>query len=155
MSRNKILVYGYGNPGRQDDGLGAALVEKLNRDNMTGVVTDVNYQLNLEDALSLTGKSHVIFVDAAIELDEPFTFSEIEPAREVCFTTHAMTPQSLLAVHKELYNNNIKAYILAIRGYNWDLKEELTREAGKNLEKAYAYIKNFIKTVENKKNAKL
>ena len=25
----KILIYGYGNPGRQDDGLGTMLVERL------------------------------------------------------------------------------------------------------------------------------
>lgn len=146
----KILVYGYGNPGRQDDGLGAALVGRLEHESIPGVETDTNYQLNLEDALSMWGKSHVIFVDASIDVDEPFAFNEVEPAHEIRFTTHAMSPQSLLAVHKELYHNEVKAYVLAIRGYGWELAEELTPEAGKNLEKAFVYIKNFINRIINK-----
>ena len=47
----KILVYGYGNPGRQDDGLGIFLAEEVEKRNLLSVTVDTNYQLNAEDAL--------------------------------------------------------------------------------------------------------
>ncbi len=67
----KILVYGYGNPGRQDDGLGIELAEEIDRwcseSGITNVQTDTNYQLNLEDAAGIAQYDVVIFADASRE----------------------------------------------------------------------------------------
>ena len=87
-----ILVYGYGNPGRQDDGLGPALVGMLERERIPGVVTDCNYQLQIEDAVAVSESDAVIFVDASCAGGEPFTFGELEPSNEITFTTHTMSP---------------------------------------------------------------
>ena len=49
----RVLVLGYGNPGREDDGLGpafAAEIGQLGRQNVTIVN---NYQLMIEDALAV------------------------------------------------------------------------------------------------------
>jgi len=48
-----ILVYGYGNPGRGDDGLGPALVEALELLGATGLDCESDYQLAIEDAACL------------------------------------------------------------------------------------------------------
>ena len=46
----KVLVYGYGNPGRQDDALGNEMIEKIKewatKNHFTNIETESNYQLN-------------------------------------------------------------------------------------------------------------
>jgi hypothetical protein len=63
-----VLVYGYGNPGRGDDGLGIALADAIERRALPGVTVQRNYQLNLEDALLLTEFEATVFVDASRDL---------------------------------------------------------------------------------------
>src|SRR5450432_1649313 len=46
----RILVIGYGNPGREDDGLGPAAAAEIERLGRPGVSVRGNYQLVLEDA---------------------------------------------------------------------------------------------------------
>ena len=66
-----VLIYGYGNPGRQDDGLGNEFVEIMEKwiadEGIKNVFTDSNYQLNIEDADTISSKDIVVFVDATIE----------------------------------------------------------------------------------------
>ncbi len=147
--QNRILVYGYGNPGRQDDGLGPALVERLEGERLPGVATDSNYQLQIEDAVAVAESGTVIFVDAAVNGDEPFTFTELEPANEITFTTHTVSPGSILALCHELYRKSVRAYVLAIRGYGWEFVEELTPAAEKNLEEAYRFLVDRITDIMN------
>jgi hydrogenase maturation protease len=139
-----ILVYGYGNPGRQDDGLGPALVVRLEDDRIPGVVTDTNYQLQIEDAVAVSESDTVIFVDATESGDAPFTFTELEPSVEIAFTTHTVSPGSVLALCQDMYRKKVRAYVLAIRGYGWEFMEKLTPVAEKNLEEAYQFLKKKI-----------
>jgi len=141
---HKILVYGYGNPGRQDDGLGPALVERLEDERIPGVATDTNYQLQIEDAVAVSESDTVIFVDATESGDVPFTFTELEPSDEIAFTTHTVSPGSVLALCQDMYRKKVRAYVLAIRGYGWEFAEKLTPVAEKNLEDAYRFLKNKI-----------
>jgi hydrogenase maturation protease len=145
--RNRILVYGYGNPGRQDDGLGPALVERLEGEHVPGVATDSNYQLQVEDALAVSESDTVIFVDAAVAGEGPFTFTELEPANEITFTTHSVSPGSVLALCHEMYDTTVRAYVLAIRGYQWEFVEELSPDAQKNLEQAYCFLMGKISDI--------
>ncbi|MBN1498397.1 MAG: hydrogenase maturation protease [Spirochaetes bacterium] len=145
--RNRVLVYGYGNPGRQDDGLGPALAALIERERLAGVVTDSNYQLQVEDALAVSESDTVIFVDAAVSGEEPFSFTELEPANEITFTTHSVSPASVLALCHEMYGIAARAYVLAIRGYGWEFMEKLTPVAEKNLEQAYQFLKDKISDI--------
>jgi len=147
LDKKDILIYGFGNPGRQDDGLGPALVGKLESDNNFKADTDSNYQLNIEDAYEISRYKGVIFVDASMDCEESFSFYEIEPASEITFTTHEMSPQSVMALCEDLYPNKVKAFILEIRGYEWEFKEGLSTEAKNNLEKALNFLKNNIDNI--------
>lgn len=147
MIRNKILIYGYGNPGRQDDGLGPALIERLGEDGIPGVATDSNYQLQVEDALAVSESQMVIFVDAAASGEEPFTFIELEPSKEITFTSHSVSPGSVLALCHDIYRKKVKAFMLGIRGYGWEFVEELTPEARNNLDQAYRFLRKKIEAI--------
>jgi hydrogenase maturation protease len=143
----RILVYGFGNPGRQDDGLGPALVGMVEEERLPGITTDCNYQLQIEDAVAVSEHDAVIFVDASCVGEEPFTFTELEPSNDITFTTHTMSPASVLALCHELYSKSVRAYLLAIRGYEWEPVEGLSPMAGKNLDLACRFIKSRIREV--------
>ncbi len=140
----KFLLYGYGNPGRQDDGLGIALVDLVEQKRMHGVDCDRNYQLNIEDALKIADYEAVIFVDASLDARSPYEFSRIAGSHEIAFTTHAMSAQSIIALCEELYNKSPRAYMLAIRGYEWEAAEGLSPQAASNLEKAYELVSMLL-----------
>jgi hydrogenase maturation protease len=147
LKENKIYIYGFGNPGRQDDGLGPAIIDRLQQDNIAGIITDSNYQLNIEDAHNISGSDIVIFVDASIDAEEPFSFKKIEASNEITFTTHSMPPESVLALSKKIYAKDIEAYILAIRGYRWGFNKEFSPKAVKNFNAAYAFLIHKIKEI--------
>ena len=148
MTNDKILVYGIGNPGRQDDGLGPALIEMLGSAGLAGVDLDSNYQLNIEDALALSTHGTVIFVDASETADEPFSFLALESSRDIAFTTHELSPAAVLALCEELYGKPPLAWTLAIRGYSWDLGEGLSPRADINLSAALAFMVAWLKERE-------
>jgi hydrogenase maturation protease len=144
VSAGRILVYGYGNPGRQDDGLGSACIALLESDGIPGVDTDCNYQLNIEDAANIADYQMVIFVDASTSGEGPYSFYEIGPSEEIAFTTHSMSPRSVLALCHEIYGRNVSAHMLEIRGYGWDFTEGLTPEAERNLQEAFRSLKEIL-----------
>ena len=148
-SARPILVYGYGNPGRQDDGLGVELVAQLEAwakaEQISGLVFDSNYQLNAEDALAAAESGQVVFVDAAKEGQAPFEFRLLAPKSKITFSTHAMSPESVLALAAELYDARPPAWMLAIRGYKWAPNESPTSAALANLAAACAYLQEWLK----------
>ncbi len=148
MKQEKILIYGYGNPGRQDDGLGNAFIERIDQwikdQKLSNVFTDSNYQLNIEDASNISDKDVVIFVDASLEERDGFHITRVIPSPKVDFTMHAVTPNFVLNLCQEIYNKIPDAYLLHLKGYEWEMKEELTKGARENLENALEYIKKII-----------
>lgn len=151
MKAQSIYVYGFGNPGRQDDGLGPMIIDKLEKENIEGITTDSNYQLNIEDADNIAGSDFVIFVDASIDGDEPFSFRKIEPSAEITFTTHSMSPESVIALCGDIHGRIPDAYVLAIRGYEWEMFEGLSEKAISNFDAAYNYLVMRINDMLNMK----
>ena len=72
--RETVLLLGYGNPGRLDDGLGPALAARVEALALPGVTVQADYQLCLEDAEAAARHDVVIFADAAASGAEPFSF---------------------------------------------------------------------------------
>lgn len=145
----KTLVYGYGNPGRQDDGLGPALVEKIQawikENGIEGIETDSNYQLNIEDAHEISEKDIVIFADASIEDIDDFILTKVSPSdSQIEFTMHAVSCAFVLDLCQKIYNSYPETYLLHIKGHEWDFKEGFSKEAQENLEKAFCFLKDHI-----------
>ena len=145
----KILIYGYGNPGRQDDGLGKALIdiaemwaEEMKLEHLT---LDTNYLLQVEDVLLMRDKDLVIFVDASMEEHvRDYHFEEVEPDSKATFTMHSVSPGYILALYQKLFGEHPPSFLLHIKGYRWELGESITPEAEQNLEQAWVAIKKII-----------
>lgn len=144
-----ILIYGYGNPGRQDDGLGPALIAELESwataEGIPGLAFDSNYQLNAEDALTISSHNIVVFADATEIATDRFAFRRLVPQATIAFSTHAMTPESVLALCAELYGVQPAAWILTIRGHGWEPNAAPTAAAQANLAAALDFLKPWLK----------
>lgn len=148
----KILVYGYGNPGRQDDCLANALVEKaqqwVEKNNISNVEFDSNYQLNIEDAEQISHYDKVIFADASTEAIDDFYLSKVEPSdAKVEFSMHAVSPSYVVDLCNKMYGATPETYLLHIKGYEWDFMSPMTEKAERNLEGAFAFLKYKIITL--------
>ena len=144
--RSKILLIGYGNPGRLDDGLGPACARRLSALDLPGVTIDANYQLNVEDATAVAEHDIVIFADAAVGGKEPFGLYELRPAREWSFTTHSVEPATVLAMAHEMFSSSTRGYALGIRGYEFnEFGERISPPAQANLEAAVAFLAQAIR----------
>jgi hydrogenase maturation protease len=140
-------VIGFGNPGRRDDGLGAAAVERLKARRLRNVSCDADYQLNIEDALAVSGRDVVVFVDAARNLRKPYAFARVKAAESFPPMSHALGPEAVLAIAAELYGRTPQSWILAIRGHRWTIGEGLSDKAEKNLALALDFLEEFLREV--------
>lgn len=131
---DKTLWIGIGNSGRQDDGLGWAFLDKANHTELPGQ-KEYRYQLQIEDADLIRRFDQIIFVDATKEeLPHGFVMHRIGQGEEVAFTTHALSPESVLALCRDVYGRMPKAWILAISGRKWNIGEGLSQVAEENLQ---------------------
>lgn len=149
---SKLLLYGYGNPGRQDDGLGIALAEKIDlwaRERFPGKVeVDTNYQLNIEDAEKISHYQMVVFADASQENIESFTFTPVTPSKATIeFTMHAMSPSYIVHLCRDLFQKQPDCFLLHIRGYEWEMKEGLSEDAKINLQSSLQFLERKIEAV--------
>ncbi|CAK8721382.1 Hydrogenase maturation protease [Candidatus Electronema halotolerans] len=145
MKPASILIYGFGNPGREDDGAGVALAEQVRAAALPGVTVDSNYQLNIEDALLLREHDLVVFADASRNAVGQFRFSRLEPAASVSFTTHAMPPESVLALCLQLYQTVPPVYLLEIGGAAYNLREGLSAAGVENTAAAGTFVLELLR----------
>ncbi len=142
-----MLVIGYGNPGRLDDGLGPALAEKIAACRVPGVTVDSDYQLTVEDAVTLAGHDVVVFADADVAGPAPFYFKEIRPAAHITFSSHSIGPASLVGLAEDLFGKTPKAFVLGIRGYEFnEFGEQLSAAAISNLNEAVIFLEETLQT---------
>lgn len=136
------LIYGIGNVGREDDGLGWAFVDWIEENKLCLEAELVrNYQLHLEDADLISHKKRVLFIDATKKEEiKKFKLSKVEAKMDVTFTSHAISVPSVLAISTQCFDSAPEVYLLEIKGYAWELKIGLTPHAKKNLEEVIGIL---------------
>jgi len=141
----RLLVLGWGNPSRGDDALGPELVRRLEalaleRSEWRDYEFLTDFQLNPEHAMDLAQRDLVLFADASVEAQAPFSFSRLQPVQDRSFTSHALSPSAVLAVYHQVYGSEPPdAYLLAIRGETFELGEPMSAAARRHLEAALAH----------------
>ncbi|BBX47551.1 hydrogenase maturation protease [Mycobacterium cookii] len=136
------LIYGIGNDGRQDDGLGWAFIDRLEQIHpRPRARLRRTYQLSLEDADLISRYTRVLFVDATKDPGvESFNLSLPEPRLDFSFTSHALSVPAILATTQQCFEHLPEAYLLAIRGYEWELQLGLTSPAQHNLSRSLEFL---------------
>jgi len=143
----KILLIGFGNPARADDGLGPALAEEIESKNIPDVTVESDYQLTIEDSAQVARHDIVIFADASVNCGEPFCFEPLKAKRSDSFSSHSAEPAEVMALAENLFKSKAKGFTFAIRGYEFNkFNEKLTEKANSNLQKAVGFLEDMLKT---------
>ena len=143
----KILIIGFGNPGRVDDGIGPACIKRLEQLDLdrNQITLDSDYQLTLETSQDIANHQEIIFIDASVVGDKAFLFEPIPTGINESFSTHDISPSALMQLTNCLYKKTPKASMLAIRGYEFNqFGEYLSDKAQINLNAGINFLKNYI-----------
>jgi hydrogenase maturation protease len=151
MAVKPVLVFGYGNVSRGDDALAPLLIERLQNEQVTSAcghpikyLTD--YQIQIEHILDMQGCERVLLIDAHQSLQRPFQFYQVSAKLETSYTTHGMTPSTLLHTYETTLRMSAPlTCVLAIQGEAFNLGEPLSTVAGSNLLSAYKYCMEIFK----------
>jgi hydrogenase maturation protease len=140
---NRLIAYG--NPARGDDGLGPAFAKWAAGAGFAGLSVRERFQLSVDDALWISDAARVVFVDAAIDGAAPFRFRRAHPDARHPLSTHAASPETVLALAETLYGAAPEAHVLEIAGHAFgDIREGLSPEAKANLDAAKAFFKGWM-----------
>lgn len=138
----RTLVIGIGNSGRQDDGLGWVFLEKIEQKMPDLCDFEYRYQLQIEDAELISHYERVLFVDA--DLNQHQRGFEIQPVQALAgngFTSHELSPGTVLYLCEKIYKRCPDCLVLAISGNSFDLEIGLTTLGKINLESALIFFK--------------
>lgn len=151
-----LLVFGWGNRSRGDDALGPLFVERLQlmaeAAGLAGLEFLDDYQLQVEHALDLVDRDRVLFVDASLSCTAPFDVTPVHAARDVTFTTHAISPPSVLQAYREIIGAEPPdCTLLAIRGRRFELGQPPGFEALEHLERALPWAMSWLTAAHSPK----
>lgn len=125
-----LLIIGYGNPLRGDDGVGWHVVEALDSHLPAASMVTV-HQLTPEWSDTISRAGRVIFVDAALG-DSPGKV-EVFPlyASPTQTGSHETTPGALLGMAGDLFGRCPPAFMVTIVGASFELSEALSAPVAK------------------------
>ncbi|MDD2919024.1 hydrogenase maturation protease [Rhodoferax sp.] len=144
-----LLVLAWGNLSRGDDALGPLCLAALRAQLPDALQDQVefleDYQLQIEHALDLIGRQRVLFIDASLTCPAPFQVTELKPAQDASFTTHALSPQALLQVFQDVQGEPPPpCTLLAIRGEQFELGEPPGPPALAHLQSALQWVRQWL-----------
>jgi hydrogenase maturation protease len=132
MQSFSILIIGYVNNLRSDDGVGRYLAEMIDQQQLLLVKTLSVHQLTPELVLEITEALAVIFIDATASLTDEITLQSLEPTQDKTRLGHTSNPEQLLSFCKNLYHKCPSAWLLTIPTHNFEFGEtfsDLTQAA--------------------------
>lgn len=144
----KILIIGYGNPLRSDDGLGWHAADELANG---AVFADAEIikcvQLTPELADNIHSADLVFFVDAS-RVGEPGELSLV-PLAETAATpfSHDPSATAILALVRQLYGSAPPAYLATVAGENFEFGEQLSPKVATALPRLTALISETAERV--------
>jgi len=147
---NEILLTTWGNISRGDDALGPLLLQRLQAwATPLGLAERFewveDFQLQIEHALNLEGKTLALYIDAGQNTPAPFAFTPIAPARQPWHTTHAMPPESVLAVYEQITKKPpCPCFTLCLKGEDFSIRTKLSAAAQTHLESALIFAQALL-----------
>jgi hydrogenase maturation protease len=129
VARDGLLVIGYGNPLRGDDGVGPEAARRLRKNGVDALAV---HQLTPEIAERIATARAVFFLDADTNL-QPGDIS-VEALHEAASSVassmeHYVSPAILLRLAHEAYGANPDAWYVAMGGSNFEMGEGLSGDA--------------------------
>jgi hydrogenase maturation protease len=156
----KILIIGYGNPDREDDGVAWHILQllavhyniKVPDNYLEGFYPEEKsidlystLQLTPEMADTIANYDAVCFVDAHTgAVPEEINIKQLEPGFQQNPFTHHMTPETCLSITQTLYKKTPVALLVSVRGYSFQFSHDLSPVTRQLSEKAAAKISEWV-----------
>jgi len=147
----RVLVLGYGNPSRQDDGAGhvlAWLVARAIRKYGDEAVLWRGHQLLPEAVLEAEDIDVAVFCDASLlSYDEGYALEKVEPSKSGAdgLNIHTFGPGSVLAFAAEIPGRVPDGLMLSVSGDSFDFSDRLTPTCKERVRKACRSFGEFWK----------
>ena len=144
QKKEPVLVIGYGNTLRSDDGIGQIVAMEVKAWNLAQVTSIYVHQLTPELAEKIAKFETVIFVDASITTQQ-VTLTPIKNKQNSKNWTHHLTPTSIINLTEFLYQTKPQAYLIDIPIENLNFGEKISNLAQQGKQEALKIIRNIIK----------
>ncbi len=125
---SEILIIGYGNPLRGDDGVGWHVIRELEAMPWNKRIHFLTFhQLTPELAELLSTPKYVIFVDCSIG-DSPGKIkrTNLSPVESIQPFHHHITPETLLTISFSIYGQVASAVLYTVGGKSFEFSESLS-----------------------------
>ena len=147
MAMGHLLVVGYGNPLRSDDGIAWRAAEQVRKElpNITRVICV--HQLTPELAEDVAAADVVIFLDAS-DTGEPggvrceAVFTRLDGLR----FSHQLTPSEVLTLAFRLYSVRPRAFLISIHADCFHHGQELSPAANQAIPDVLAQVRALMRT---------
>ncbi len=143
---NQILVIGYGNSLRCDDGVGQLVAIEVEKLNLYQVRSIYLHQLTPELAEKIAEFENIIFIDASIE-SEQLKLTKLKYSQVNNNWTHHLTPESLIYLTEFLYQKTPQAWLITIPIKKINFGEKISNFAEEGKQEALEIIKNMIENL--------
>ena len=121
-----VIVIGYGNDLRRDDGAGRWVADRLDERDLPGVVVRSVAQLTPELSLEIAGRDAVVFVDADVYATD-LTVKAVPPSAPTARTmTHHSSPSHLLDMVRAVGDLPDRAHVVSIPATDFAMGLEMT-----------------------------
>jgi hydrogenase maturation protease len=108
-----------------------------------------DFQLQIEHALDLQGVDLALFLDASVSAAAPFTFTRLASSQDNSYTTHELSPSSVLHVYGQMNLGPAPpSFLLSVRAEQFELGTDLAPAAQANLEAAWALLLQLFAHLE-------
>lgn len=157
----KLLIIGYGNPDREDDGVAWHILRALTI--KMGLTAPESYedefpesenidfafylQLTPEIAEEITTYDYICFVDAHTgSIPEPVRLIDVESDFQHSPFTHHLTPQSLISICETIYKHKPEASLLSVLGHRFLFTRQLSEETKALVPEGVGLIWDWLRT---------
>jgi len=153
----RVLVLGYGNPSRQDDGAGHVLSRLLVRSvRKCGDEATLwrGHQLVPEAVLEAEDVDVAIFCDASLIAHENgYALERVDPSSSGRdgLNMHTFGPGSVLALAEKVLGRVPEGLILSVSGVSFDFSDRLTLECRERVRRAHREFVSFWTDYRNPK----
>lgn len=128
-----ILVIGYGNELRGDDGIGPKLADVIAELHLDDVQVIRTHQLTPELADPISAADAVVFIDASIDEPRQVVLRPITARNASRVLAHRSAPSDLLALAQAVFGKSPRAWMLTLPAFDFNLSEHLSSPAEKGM----------------------
>jgi hydrogenase maturation protease len=140
----RIVVLGYGNPLRDDDGVGWRVAQAVAERWAERLVVRTGQQLVPEWAIDLQDADLAYFVDASVEVQLPKLEHIPCDGRTTLSDSHDLGPAQLLAMTRRVYGRAPDAFILHLPAANFEYGDVLSPLAADGVRRAVCLLNAAI-----------